>query len=94
MPRSLDSVQAERIARPHIAPVPLVKLTTFSNHLTQAVRNVYYLSTMAVDYDYDNTGTVQRFLPVVEGGSDFFSGFVYIPQPDDLTSYNQTFSLR
>ncbi len=94
MTRAMDSVQAERAGRSHIAPIPLVKLTLYSDRPAGTVAKTFYFSNMAVDYDYGNTGTDQRFLPVIIGGSDFFSGFVHIPQPDDLTAFNQKFYLQ
>ncbi len=94
MPRSMDAVQAERAGRSHIAVIPMVKLTRYSNHLTSTVRDITYFSTVAVDYDYGNTGTNQRFLPFLTRGSDFFSGIVHVPQPDDLTAFHQSFDIR
>jgi len=94
MAREMDSVQAGRARRSHIAPLALVKLTTYTDRTGGTVDKVFYLSNLAVDYDYGDTGTDQRFLPVIIGGSDFFSGFVHLSQPDDLTAFDQSFDLQ
>lgn len=94
MGRDLDSVQAERAGRSHIAPIPLVKLTLYSDRPTGAVAKTFYLSSMAVDYDYGNTGTDQRFLPVVIGGGDFFSGISHLGDPNNQVAFGQTFDLQ
>jgi len=93
MAREQNSVQAERAGRSHIAPISLVKLTTYTDRTAATVDKVFYFADRAVEYDYGNTGTDQVFLPVVSGGSRFFSGFVHIPQPDDLTAFGKSFDL-
>ena len=94
MARAMDSVQAERAGRSHIAPIPLVKLTLYSDRPTGTVAKTFYLSNMAVDYNYGATGTDQRFLPVVIGGGDFFSGISQIGQPDNPVAFGQSFDLQ
>jgi len=94
MARELDSVQAERAGRSHIAPVALVKLTTYTNRISATVDKVFYLSDTACEYDYGSTGTDQMFLPAIVGGSDFFSGFGHVTAPDDQTSFSQEFNLH
>ena len=94
MPRSMDSVQAERARSSGIAPVSLVKLTLYNSKPFVTVAKTFYLSNMAVDYDYGNTGIDQRFLPVVIGGSDFFSGISHPGQPDNQIAFGQSFDLQ
>ena len=94
MARDQDSVQAERAGRSHIAPLVLVKLTTYTNRIDKTVDKVFYFSNLTCKYDYGITGIDQVFLPVIVGGSDFFSGFAHLPAPDDLTSFAQEFNLH
>jgi hypothetical protein len=94
MAREQDSVQAERAGRSHIAPLSLVKLTTYTDRVAETGPNVFYFADKACEYDYGNTGTDQIFLPVILGGGDFFSGFKHLPDPEDLTSFGQEFDLR
>ncbi len=93
MTRAMDSVQAERAGRSNIAPLALIKITTYSDRTAGIVEKELYFSDKAVEYDYGNTGTDQWFLPIVAGGSEFFSGFIHIPLPDDLTAFGKTFDL-
>lgn len=94
MARELDAVQAERAGRSHIAPIPLVKLTVYSDQPAKTVAKIFYFSNMAVRYDYGNTGTDQDFTPVILGGSDFVSAFNHVPDPEDLTAFEQEFDLQ
>jgi hypothetical protein len=93
MGRAMDSVQAERAGRSHIAPVSLVKLTTYTDRVSGTTGEIFYLSNLACEYDYGNTGTNQVFLPAVIGGSPFFSG-LSSHDPSDLTAYAQSFDLQ
>ena len=94
MAREMETVQAERAGRSHIAPVSLVKLTLYSDRPAATVAKTFYFSNLACTYDYGNTGNDQTFLPVILGGGDFLSAFGHIPEPDDLTSFGQEFDLR
>ncbi len=94
MGRFMETVQAWRAGRSHIAPLALVKLTTYTDRTGGVVDKVFYLSDRAVVYDYGNTGTDQVFLPVILGGSEFFSGILHLSQPDDLTAFAQSFDLQ
>ena len=94
MTRALDATQAELVRRSHIAPITLVKLTTFSNRTTNTIDKIFYLANLPVRYDYGNLGTDRDFLPVITGGTEFFSGFSHIPQPDNLTAFEQSIGLE
>ena len=95
MARELDSGQAEFAGRSHIAPLAMAKLTTYTDRTAETVDKVFYFSTLAIsNYDYGKTGDYKNFLPVITGGGDFFSGFIHVPQPEDLTSFSQSFDLR
>jgi hypothetical protein len=62
--------------------------------VTPTVAKTFYLSDHLCFYDYGNTGTDQRFLPVIAAGGDFFSGTPHIPLSNDLTPFDQTYDLR
>jgi len=88
MSRELDPVQAERAGRSHIAPVGLAKLTLYTSRTAETVAKVFYFSTVPVDY-----GSLP-WLPVIVGGSDFYSGFTHLGDSDDLTAFEQSFDLH
>jgi len=71
MARELDSVQAERAGRSHIAPIGLAKLTCYSNRTTKAVAKVFYFSTIPITYP--QSGVDIHWLPAIVGGSRFFT---------------------
>ncbi len=92
--RELETIQAERAGRSAIAPVPLIQLTTYTNRAAKTVKKIFYFSTLPVLYDYGGTGTDQMFLPVVVGGSDFFSGLDHLTDPHRLVPFDQSFNLQ
>lgn len=94
MARALDATQAELVRRSHIAPVTLVKLTTYSNRVAETVDKIFYLSNLPVRYDYGNLGTDRDFLPVITGGGQFVSGFQHVPEPENLTAFGQALDLE
>ena len=93
MGRVMNAVQAWLARRSHIAPISLVRIITYTDRTAETVDKVFYFADKAVEYNYGTTGTDQMFLPVVAGGSEFFSGFVHVPQPDDLTAFGKSFDL-
>ncbi len=94
MTRALDVVQAERVARTHIAPITFVKLTTFLNNFSRDVDQIFYLSNMTALYDYGNTGTDQTFLPVITGGGEFVSKTSHLPSANDTSSAERFLDVR
>ena len=61
--------QPELSARATLAPVFLVRFTTYSDRSAESVATVYRFSDRSILYDYGATGTVQQFEPfLVEFG--------------------------
>ncbi len=94
MPRELETVQAARAGSSHIAPVTLVKLTTYSDKHgpTIFIDKQIYLSNLPCTYKYGG-GSTQVFLPIVTGGGDFISSMSHLPQPENLESFGQELDL-
>ncbi len=95
MARTMHSKQAFFNQRSHLSPVTLVKLTTYLDTEAKTTPIIFWFSDIAVTYDYGNDGIDKPFHPFIVGGGDFDSSLgKHVPDPNDLTAYDQSFDLH
>lgn len=94
MTRSLSSRQSELTQRDARRPIPLVKLTTYSNRDALTVDTVFYFSDRAALYDYGNTAVTQNFWPFLMQIGDLVSTMTHFPSPAMPTLESMQIKLR
>ena len=65
MSRALSARQTELSERRALTPVPLLKLTTYTDREAKTGGVDRYFSDRPLQYDYGNTGTLRDFAPHV-----------------------------
>ena len=66
----------------HLAPVPLLVITTYTDREAQTIDEVFYISDRGVLYDYGDTGTDRAFSPMLLGISILRSSISQTPDPN------------
>lgn len=69
--------------------VALVKLDTFTNHVTKAIDETFYWASVPLEYQWDGLST-SRFRGSVKSVSPIVRGFPHIPSADVLTTRDAT----
>ena len=82
MSRALTARQTELSERRALAPVPLLKLTTYTDREAQTGAVDRYFSDRPLQYDYGNTGTLRDFAPDILEVEPLVREMVHIPAPE------------
>ncbi len=82
MSRTLSARQTELTERRALTPVPLLKLTTYTDREAQTGGVDRYFSDRPLQYDYGNTGTLRDFAPDLLGVDPLERLMVHLPRPD------------
>lgn len=65
-----------------LQPIPLIKLTTYTDRVAKTGAADHYFSNRALQYDYDDTGTVRNFEPFLDTVEEFTKSIPHMASAD------------
>ncbi len=92
--RTIDAQQQSLSTRSHLSPVTLIELTTYTDRESGTVDTRFYLSSVALRYDWKNTGTDIDFWPLIQKMGGIRTHIDHVPAPAfGLITKTLTFSI-